>query len=313
MLKNLIRDIMTMPKIIGFIGLGKMGKNMVLNLLEKGYNVIAYNRTHDKTREVVRKGSIGAYSLTEMISKLPKRKIVWLMIKHGKPVDDTIKKLIPYLKKGDILIDGGNSWYKDSIRRHDMLKKKGIRLLDCGTSGGIEGARHGASMMIGGDKKIFKYTERLFKDMCVKEGYGYMGSSGAGHFVKMVHNGIEYGMMGAINEGFLAIEKHSNKFGINLKEAAKVYAHGSIIESKLISWLYKAFNKKKYLRLISCEVPKGETEDEMKKLEKMADMKILHDAIMMRDKSRKHKICCKLISAMRNEFGGHPIKKIKKR
>ena len=108
MLKNLIRDIMTMPKIIGFIGLGKMGKNMVLNLLEKGYNVIAYNRTHDKTREVVRKGSIGAYSLTEMISKLPKRKIVWLMIKHGKPVDDTIKKLIPYLKKGDILIDGGN-------------------------------------------------------------------------------------------------------------------------------------------------------------------------------------------------------------
>src|SRR3989344_6145764 len=272
---------------LGFIGLGRMGLNMVFNLVDNKHQVVAYNRSPDPITEAANHGAIPAHSLQELIDKLPSPKIVWIMIKSGQPVDDMIAQLVPLLQKGDIIIDGGNSYFENSKRRYAELKKKGIHFLDCGTSGGIEGARHGASMMIGGDKKIFKYTERLFKDMCVKEGYGYMGSSGAGHFVKMVHNGIEYGMMGAINEGFLAIEKHSNKFGINLKEAAKVYAHGSIIESKLISWLYKAFNKKKYLRLISCEVPKGETEDEMKKLEKIADMKILHEARLMRDKSRK--------------------------
>ena len=163
--------------------------------------------------------------------------------------------------------------------------------------------------MIGGDKPVFKKVARLFRDMCVKNGYGYMGNTGAGHFVKMVHNGIEYGMMGAINEGFIAIEKYSKKFDINLKEVTKVYAHGSIIAGRLMSWLWVAFQKPRYLEQLSCEVPRGETEKEMKELEKLATMRILHEARLMRARSRKHKVCSRLIATMRNRFGGHKVKK----
>jgi len=206
---------------------------------------------------------------------------------------------------------GGNSFFKDSQRRYARLKKKGIGFLDCGTSGGIEGARRGACMMVGGDRAVFKKVEVLFRDMCVKKGYGYMGKTGGGHFVKMVHNGIEYGMMGAINEGMHAVEKHSKKFGTNMKEVAKVYAHGSIIESRLMSWLWDSFEKERYLDNISCEVPKGETEKEMKQLEKMATMKVLKEARKMRVRSREGTVCGDFIAAMRNQFGGHKVKKKK--
>ncbi|PIN76108.1 6-phosphogluconate dehydrogenase (decarboxylating) [Candidatus Woesearchaeota archaeon CG10_big_fil_rev_8_21_14_0_10_37_12] len=294
---------------MGFIGLGRMGSNMVLNLLEHKHRIIGFNRSPEPTRKLAKKGLIPAYSFEELMSKLPKRKIIWLMISAGKPVDDTLKKLVSLLNKDDVVIDGGNSYFKDSMQRYKNLKKKGIHYLDCGTSGGIEGARYGACMMIGGNKKVFKTVEKLFKDMCVKNGYGYMGTSGAGHFVKMVHNGIEYGMMGAINEGFLAVEKHAPTFGTDLKQVCKVYAHGSIVESRLMSWLWDAFQRKDYLEQIACQVPKGETEKEMQKLEKLAEMKVLHEARMMRQRSRKKKGCAQLIATMRNEFGGHAVKK----
>ncbi|MFQ5532199.1 MAG: NAD(P)-binding domain-containing protein, partial [Candidatus Nanoarchaeia archaeon] len=199
---------------IGFIGLGRMGENMVLNLLDHKHKVIGYNKSPGATKKLSKKkGFTGAYSLEEAVNKLKdqKTKVIWLMIPAGKPVTETIKKLIPLLKKGDIIIDGGNSFFRDSQRRGKMLKEKGIHFLDCGTSGGMEGARHGACMMIGGDKKVFKKVEVLFKDMCVKDGYGYMGTSGAGHFVKGIHNGIEYGMIGSIVEGMNAINKQKNK------------------------------------------------------------------------------------------------------
>jgi len=294
---------------LAFIGLGRMGSNMVLNLLEHKHKVVAYNRSPEPTRKLAKKGAIPSFSVQELVSKLPSKKIIWLMIPAGKPVDATIKSLLPHLKRNDIIIDGGNSFFKDSQRRSLSLKKKGIHYLDCGTSGGMEGARHGACMMIGGPKPIFNQVEVLFKDMCVKNGYGYMGSPGSGHFVKMVHNGIEYGMMGAINEGFHAIEKHQKKFGTNLKEVGKVYAHGSIIESRLMSWLYKSFQQKHYLDNISCEVPKGETEEEMKKLIKMAKTPILKEAVKMRQRSRNGTVCGDFIAAMRNQFGGHSVKK----
>jgi len=295
---------------IGFVGLGRMGSNMVMNLAGKGYGVVVNNRSPEPTKKLVRRrGVTSSYSFEEMIKKLPKKKIVWLMITAGKPVDDALKKLIPLLKKGDIVIDGGNSYFKDSQRRYKVLKKKGISYLDCGVSGGMEGARKGACMMIGGDKNSFKKVEILFKDMTVKDGYGYMGKSGAGHFVKMVHNGIEYGMMGAINEGMKAVQKYSSKFEIDLQETAKVYANGSIIEGRLMSWLYDSFKKPHYLDEISCEVPKGETENEMKHLEKMAEMKILKEARLMRARSRKKLVCGDFIAAMRNQFGGHKTNK----
>ncbi len=295
---------------IGFIGLGRMGYNMVLNLLDHKNKVVVYNRSPEKTKKIVKKGAIGAFSVNELIEKLPSPKIIWLMVVAGKPVDDMIKKLLPHLKKGDIIIDGGNSYYKDSIRRYNMLRKKGIKFLDTGTSGGMEGARQGACMMIGGDKTVFKKVEKLFRDMCVKEGYGYMGKTGAGHFVKAVHNGIEYGMMGAIAEGMANIKSQSKKFGTDLNEAIKVYAHGSIIESRLVSWLEKSYYTKGYLDTMAEIVPKGETEEEMKKIKKLHPMPVLNEAIKMRVGTRKKpKYEGKLLAAMRNQFGGHKVVK----
>ena len=286
---------------IGFIGLGRMGSNMVLNLKDKEHKVIAYNRTPKKM-----KGVEMAKDLSELASDV---RIFWIMVKAGKAVDSVIKSLMSHLKKGDIVIDGGNSFYKYSIKRASTLKKKGIHFLDCGVSGGISGARHGACMMIGGEKRIFNKVEKLFKDMCVKNGYGYMGKNGSGHFVKGIHNGIEYGMMAALNEGFEAIR--GEKFGTSLKEVAKVYNNGSIIEGKLTNWLYDSFSKPHYLDQISCEVPEGETEKEMKYLEKKYKMPVLKQARLMRVHSRSKSVCGKFISALRNEFGGHKFKRKK--
>lgn len=294
---------------LGFIGLGRMGSNMVLNLLDNKHEVIGYNRSSEAIRKLAKRGMVGAYSIEELVGKLDNQKVIWLMVPAGKAVDDLIEMLSPHLKRGDILIDGGNSFFEDSQRRFAKLRKRGIGYLDCGTSGGISGARHGACMMIGGDRAAFEKVEKLFRDMCVKDGYGYMGKSGAGHFVKMVHNGIEYGMMGAINEGVHAVEKYSKKFGTNMKEVVKVYAHGSIIESRLMSWLHDSFLQENYLDNISCEVPKGETESEMKKLEKMAKMPVLNEARRMRVRSRSGLVCGDFIAAMRNQFGGHKVKK----
>lgn len=298
---------------IGFVGLGRMGKNMVYNLLDKKQEVVAWNRSPDAIAEVVEKGAVGSENIKDMISKLPERKVVWLMVPSGKIVDDMIAQVLPELKKGDIIIDGGNSYFKDSQRRYKEIAPSGIHYLDCGTSGGMEGAREGACMMVGGDEEIFKEVEELFRDMCVKDGYGYMGKSGAGHFVKMVHNGIEYGMMGAIGEGLQAVEDHKKEFGTDLSEAIKVYSHGSIISSRLVSWLEKAWKEDHYLESISGEVPKGETEEEMRNLEGLADMKVLHEAIEMRVATRtKPTLAGKMVAAMRNQFGGHSTNKAKK-
>lgn len=299
-----------MRKKIGIVGLGKMGSNLSLQLLEKKWDVVGYNRSEGTTKSLSKKGLTPSYSLKELIEKLPQRKVIWLMIPAGKPVEMTLKRIVPLLKRGDIIIDGGNSFYEYSIKRYHALKKRGIHFIDCGVSGGTEGARKGACMMIGGDKNVFTYTKNLFKDLCVKDGYAYVGKTGAGHFTKGIHNAIEYGMMGALNEGFEAIKKNQKKFGMNIKEIAKVYDHGSIIEGKLTHWLYDAFKKPMYLDEISCEVPEGETEKEMKKLEKVGgNMPILHQAHLMRSRSRKNGVCGQIISALRNEFGGHMFKK----
>ena len=294
---------------LGFIGLGRMGSNMVLNLLDKKHTVIAYNRSRAKVTPVVRKGAKGVATYSELIAKLQRPRIVWLMVTSA-AVDSVLREVVPLLNRGDIVIDGGNSYFKHSIRRYHKLKKKGLKFLDVGTSGGMGGARHGACMMIGGDKDAFKKTEKLYRDMCVKNGYGYMGKTGAGHFVKMVHNGIEYGMMSAIAEGLQAVKKHNKTFGTNLKEVAKVYANGSIIESRLVSWVLQAYNTKGYLESIKGTVPKGETEVEMENLEKLAHMPVLRTARQMRVKTRKKPTYAgKLVAAMRNLFGGHAVKK----
>jgi 6-phosphogluconate dehydrogenase len=294
---------------IGFIGLGRMGYNMTLQLLENNIQVVAFDVNKKAVKNISRHGAIGVTDLNDMLHKLPKQKIIWLMIPAGKPVDIVLQKILPQLQKGDIIIDGGNSFYKDTLQRHKQTKKKGIHYIDCGVSGGVSGARHGACMMIGSSKNIFKKVERLFKIMCVKNGYARVGEAGAGHFVKMVHNGIEYGMLGAIGEGMQAVKKHKKHFKINEKEVTKVYTHGSIIAGRLMSWLWEAVNEKTFFNSVSCKVPKGETEDEMKHLEKMAHMPVLHQARTLRIKSRKGKFCAKEIAAIRNKFGGHKVNK----
>ncbi len=290
---------------LGFIGLGRMGLNMVFNLVDSKHQVVAFNRSPEPVQEAATYGAIPAHSLKELVEKLPSPKILWIMIKSGQPVDDMIAQLVPLLQKGDIIIDGGNSYFEDSKRRYAELKKKGIHFLDCGTSGGMEGARQGACMMIGGDKEIFQKVEVLFKDMCVKDGYGYMGSAGAGHFVKMVHNGIEYGMMQAIAEGMQAVK--NAPFGTDVKTAINVYAHGSIVQSRLVDWLAEAYDEG-LVDKVEGTVPKGETEEEMEKLEKLAEMPVLHTARLMRVQTRsKPSYAGKLLAAMRFKFGGHKV------
>ncbi|MBW2998161.1 decarboxylating 6-phosphogluconate dehydrogenase [Candidatus Woesearchaeota archaeon] len=293
---------------LGFIGLGRMGSNMTLNLLDHKHKVVGFDYDQKVIKKLSKKGMISANGYGDLISKLPKRKIIWLMV-PAKVVDIAVSDLYSLLNEGDIVIDGGNSFYKDSIRRYKKFKRKGIHFLDCGTSGGINGARQGACMMVGGDKEVFDKVKILFKDMTVKDGYGYVGKSGSGHFVKAVHNGIEYGFMGALSEGFTLLEKKKG-FDINLSEVSKIYANGSIIESRLTSWLNEAFNKRGFLDKIACEVPKGETEDEMKILEDMSDMPVLKASRKIRVNSRtKENTCGKYISAMRNLFGGHKVNK----
>ena len=294
---------------IGFIGLGRMGYSMVERLLKHKFKVVAHNRSPDKVRSIARKGAIPAYTEQELLDKLGKKKIVWLMLPAGKVTDDTIKRLLPKLKKGDIIIDGANDFYKNAEKHDKWCKKYGVKFFDCGVSGGVWGLKKGYTLMIGGPKKEFKVIEPFCKALSPKKGYALFGPVGSGHFVKGIHNGIEYGMMGALNEGFEAIEKSKKKFDLNKEEIAKIYANGSIIDGKLTKWLWESFQKPKYLDNISSEVPKGETEEEMKKFEKQFRMPILHQARLMRMHTRKGSFHSMIISALRNKFGGHKFKK----
>ena len=201
---------------VGFIGLGRMGSNMVFNLLDHKYEVVVYNRTKEKMDEPVKAGAIASSSISELVKFLPEKKVVWLMVNAGEALDAVLSELTPLLKEGDIVVDGGNSYYKDSQKRYADLKKMGISYMDCGTSGGMGGARNGACLMIGGDRESFEYIKNVFKDLAIPDGFAYLGGSGAGHYVKMVHNGIEYGMMSALGEGFETIK--NSDLNIDLKD-----------------------------------------------------------------------------------------------
>ncbi len=287
-----------LKKELGYIGLGKMGKNMVAHLKEKGWKVVTFD-TH-------RRGS--AKNLRELVISLFPMRIIWIMVPF-QAVGEVIEELLIHLTKGDILIDGGNSHYEDSIRRAQELAFKRIHFLDVGVSGGPQGARKGAALMIGGEKQVFKKLEPLFYDLAAKDGYGYMGVSGAGHFVKMMHNGIEYGMMQAIAEGF-AVMKQSG-FQLDLQEAAKIYNHGSVIESRLMDWLEEAFCEfDKELKDVSGSAAHtGEGEWALKTAEKLKiPVPIIKGAVDFRIRSAAHpSYTGKILSALRNRFGGHHI------
>lgn len=323
------------------IGLGRMGKSIAKHLLEQGESVIVYNRTREKTDELVSLGATPAYSIAEIPQKAKSSPlVVFLYVTAGEVTDQIIfgksnlssptsigdpenkldsrfrendilnaneKGLIDFLPKDTIIIDGGNSFFQDSQKRYQMLKEKGIHFLDMGTSGGLEGARHGACLMVGGDETIYTRVEPLLTKIAAKDGYGYFGPSGAGHYVKMIHNAVEYGMMGAIAEGFNLIQ--NSEFSIqnkDLAKLAKVWAHGSIISGHLMNMAEKSFSRSDFEK-ISGSIPKGETEEEMEWLSTIGIANpVIQTAREQRVESRKSpSFIGRVISALRREFGGH--------
>lgn len=296
---------------IGFIGLGKMGSNMVQRLLNNGHEIVAFALTVESVKKVEEKGAVGAGSLQDLVDKLKKPRVIWLMVPAGEATEKTISQITPLLEKGDILIDGGNSFYKDSMRRADELKKAGIFFLDAGTSGGIWGLKIGYCMMIGGDKDIFDKLEPVFKSLAPENGYAHVGPHGAGHFVKMVHNGIEYAMLQGYAEGF-EIMNAKKEFNLNLGEIAGLWNHGSVIRSWLLELAEKVFKKEPDLNSI-----RGYVEDSgegrwtvEEAIEENISAPVITLSLMQRFLSRqKESFSAKVIAALRNEFGGHAVKK----
>ncbi|MED1672642.1 phosphogluconate dehydrogenase (NAD(+)-dependent, decarboxylating) [Pallidibacillus thermolactis] len=293
---------------IGLVGLGKMGYNLALNLLEHGHDVVAYDKNGNTVEQITKDGATGVHTLNELVSALPQLKVVWVMVPAGKITSDVIDELKELLEPGDIIIDGGNSNYKESMARAEDLKEKGIVLLDVGTSGGMSGARNGACMMIGGEKKAFDYLEPIFADLCVKDGYIYTGKSGSGHFLKMVHNGIEYGMMQSIAEGFDILNK--SEFDYDFEKVARNWNNGSVIRSWLMELTEQAFAKDAKLddmKGIMHSSGEGKwTVETALDLEVPAPVITL--SLLMRYRSlEQDTFAGKVVAALRNQFGGHDV------
>ena len=226
---------------IGFIGLGKMGFNMVSRLLFNKHEIVVWNRTSASIDKAVEKGAIPSESIKDLVEKLPDRKIIWLMVPSGKSVDQNIDALIPLLQRDDIIIDGGNSYWKDTQKRAERLSEIGIKYIDCGTSGGVWGLQNGYCLMYGGEKEVTENLEPIFKSLAPENGFVYCGKSGTGHLVKMVHNGIEYGMMQAYAEGFEILEK--SPFDIDITKVADAWQYGSVVRSWLLELAVNAFRE----------------------------------------------------------------------
>lgn len=294
---------------IGLIGLGKMGFNLALNIMDHGHRVTAYDVSEEaRSRFVQNRGSVTS-SISDLVSQLPSPRTVWVMVPH-QFVDDVLAELKTSLTKGDIVIDGGNSKFTQSIARAKDFEQLGMYYFDVGTSGGMEGARHGACYMIGGDEKTFKTIEPLFRDTAVENGYGLMGPSGSGHFVKMVHNGVEYGMMAAIGEGFEVLEK--SQYNLDYVNVAKVWANGSVIRGWLMDLTLNAFSEDPKLESIRGIMhASGEglwTVEEA--LRTQTPVPIIALSLMMRNRSLEDDTFTgKVVAALRNQFGGHSVEK----
>jgi 6-phosphogluconate dehydrogenase len=301
---------------LGIVGLGRMGANMTERLLNGGHRVVAYARTPEKVQSVVNKGADGAHSLEEVVSKLTPRRIIWLMIPAGKPVDQTIQKLIDLLDKDDVILDGGNSFYKDTLRRADELKQKNIHFVDVGTSGGIWGLAEGYSLMVGGEKEIVDFLNPLFETLAPAsdKGWSYVGPNGAGHFVKMVHNGIEYGMMQAYAEGF-ALMKRKEEFSLDLHRIAEIWRYGSVVRSWLLDLTAEALKDNPDLEGIAPQVAEsGEGRWTVKEaIDQNLSAPVISLSLLQRFRSReKEDFSDKLLAVMRSKFGGHEITKKEK-
>ncbi len=297
---------------VGMIGLGRMGMNMTRRLLRGGHDVIAYNRTPDKVKDIVKEGAKGAYSLEQLTGMLTPPRVLWLMVPAGKPVDDMIDSLRSLVAKGDIVVDGGNSFYKDDLRRAQDLEHLGILYADVGVSGGIWGLKVGYCLMMGGHRKVYKKLEPLFKTLAPKKGYLYCGPSGSGHFVKMVHNGIEYGMMAAYSEGFALLDASPYAEDLELSKVADLWNQGSVVRSWLLELTSSALKKDKNLSSLEPYVEdSGEGRWTVQQgIEAGVPVPVIAQSLFQRFRSRQsNSFADRLIAALRNEFGGHAVKK----
>ena len=294
---------------IGFIGLGKMGFNMVQRLTNNGHEVVVWDRTSAAIQEAEKKGAIASSSIEDLVKKLPERKIVWLMVPSGKPVDENIEALSKLLKKNDIIIDGGNSFWKETQQRSEKLAKSGIHYLDCGTSGGVWGLQNGYCLMYGGDKNATDFVEPIFKTLAPENGYVYCGESGTGHLVKMVHNGIEYGMMQSYAEGFEILEK--SPFNIDITKVADAWQYGSVVRSWLLELAVNAFKEDPKLEKLKDYVQdSGEGRWTVQTaMDFEVPAHVITASLYTRFQSRQEEsFAMKVIAALRNQFGGHAVK-----
>jgi 6-phosphogluconate dehydrogenase len=295
---------------IGFIGLGKMGMNMVTRLQRDKHRVVTFDRAADKVKESEGHGGRGARSPEDLVKKLKPPRAVWVMVPAGAPTEETVKTLATLLQADDVIIDGGNSNFHDDVRRAAELKKKRVHYLDAGTSGGIWGLKVGYCLMIGGDEKIYKRLEPIFKTLAPEKGYGYMGSHGAGHYVKMIHNGIEYGLMQAYAEGFELL--HKSEYKLNLPQIAKLWMQGSVVRSWLLELGASALEQDPHLEQI-----KGYVEDSgegrwtiQDAIDKDVPAPIITMSLFTRFRSRQEESFAeKMLAALRNAFGGHAVQR----
>ncbi len=295
---------------VGMIGLGRMGMNMARRLLTENHQVIVYNRTQEKVKQMIKEGAIGSDSFEELVQKLSPPRVVWMMYPAGELVDETTSTLSNLLSEGDILVEGGNSYYKDDIRRARALKTKGIHYVDAGVSGGIWGLKIGYCMMIGGDEADFRHIEPLLKTLAPPNGYLYCGPTGSGHFVKMIHNGIEYAIMEAYGEGFELLKASPYGENLELDKVAHLWNQGSVVRSWLLELLESALDKDPQLSDI-----KGYVEDSgegrwtvQQAVESGVSAPVIALSLFKRFQSRENDLFSdKVLAALRREFGGHAV------
>jgi 6-phosphogluconate dehydrogenase len=298
---------------LGLIGLGKMGGNMAERLRLAGHQVIGFDFDAGAVKRLSDSGNVGVTSLGDLAQKFTGRKAIWIMVPQGKPVDDTIEKLEPLLNPGDILIDGGNSNYKDSIRHHKEVTAKGFQFVDVGTSGGVWGLKEGYSMMVGGDEEPVNYLKPIFEALApaADKGWGHVGPAGAGHFVKMVHNGIEYGLMQSYAEGFTIMAK-KEELHLDLPQISQIWRFGSVVRSWLLDLTADALAKNPSLEGLEAYVAdSGEGRwTVFEAIDLNVSAPVITESLIRRIRSREeNNFTDRMLSIMRNAFGGHAVKK----
>ncbi len=294
---------------IGFIGLGRMGANMVRRLVRDGHEVVAFNRTPEKTREIMGEGADGAFSLPELVGKLPAPRAVWVMVPAGDATEAMIDELMGLLEPGDTIIDGGNTNFHDDVRRHARVGEKGLRYVDAGTSGGVWGLQNGYCLMVGGDADAVDPLVPIFTSLAPANGYAHVGGPGAGHYVKMVHNGIEYGLMQAYAEGFEIM--HASDYQLDLAQIAGIWGYGSVVRSWLLELLHDALAKSQEFEGIAGWVAdSGEGRWTVQEaIDRDVPAPVITLSLQARFRSRQaESYGAKVLAALRNEFGGHAVK-----